>query len=136
MKRPSVGIGVFVFKDNRFLMGRRIGSHGKDTWSVPGGHLEFGETFEECAAREVMEETGVKIKNVRFYTTVNNIFYDENHHSVTIFMFSDWAGEKPKVTEPDKFVDIGWYDFKNLPKPLFLPVAELKKAKPELFNSN
>lgn len=131
--RPAVGIGVFVFKDGNFLMGQRIGSHGKDTWSVPSGYLECGEDFEKCAEREVMEETGVKIKNVRFYATVNNIFYDEKSHSITVFMFSDWASGEPKTLEHDKFVDVGWFSFKNLPNPLFLPITQLKKAKPELF---
>lgn len=133
LNRPSVGIGVFVFKDGKFLLGKRVGRHGKNTWSVPGGYLEYGESFEECAAREVMEETNVKMKNIKFYTTVNNVFHDEKSHSITIFMVSDWAGGEPKVTEPEKFINIGWYDFKNLPEPLFLPIVQLKKAKPELF---
>lgn len=131
--RPSVGVGVFVFKDGKFLLGKRVGKHGFGTWCVPGGYLEYAETFEQCAAREVMEETGVKIKNIRFYTSVNNIFHDEKKHSVTVFMFSDWADGQPMTMEPDKFVDIGWYDFKNLPEPLFLALEQLKKAKPELF---
>jgi 8-oxo-dGTP diphosphatase len=131
--RPAVGIGVFVFKDGKFLLGKRVGSHGKNTWSVPGGHLEYGEDFEECAEREVLEETGVKIKNVKFYTTVNNVFTSENKHSITIFMLSDWVSGEPRALEPDKFVDVGWFSFKNLPEPLFLPIIQLKKAKPELF---
>lgn len=133
MNRPAVGVGVLVQKDGKFLLGRRVGKHGHNTWSVPGGFLEYGEEFAECAKREVLEETGIKIKNIRFYTVVNNIFHDENSHSITIFMFSDWASGEPKITEPDKFVDIGWFDFNNLPEPLFLPVKQLKKAKPELF---
>lgn len=135
-ERPAVGIGVFVFKDGKFLLGRRKGKHGTDTWSVPGGYLEYGEDFEECAAREVMEETGVKITNIKLYTTVNNVFYDENKHSITIFMFSDWVSGEPKVTEPDKFIDIAWFDFKDLPEPLFLPIKQLQKSKPELFSSS
>lgn len=133
MIRPSVGVGVFVFKDGKFLLGKRVGKHGKDTWSVPGGYLEFGETFEECAAREVLEETNVKISNIKFYTTVNNIFHDENKHSITIFMFSDWKSDQPETMEPDKFIDIGWFDFQSLPDPLFLPLLELQNTKPELF---
>lgn len=131
--RPFVGIGVLVQKDGRYLFGKRITKHGQGTWSVPGGHLEYGESFEECAAREVMEETGVKIKNIGIYVTVNNIFRDENTHSITVFMLSDWDSGEPKVTEPDKFIDIGWYDLKKLPEPLFLPIKQLQKAKPELF---
>lgn len=132
-KRPSVGVGIFVFKDGKFLLGKRIGKHGYGTWSVPGGYLEFGETFEECAVREVLEETNVKISNIKFYTSVNNIFHDENKHSITIFMFSDWKSGQPKITEPDKFTHVDWYDFQNLPAPLFLPLTELRKSKPELF---
>ncbi len=132
-KRPAVGVGVLVFKDGKLLMGKRVGKHGYGKWSVPGGYLEYGEDFAECAAREVMEETSIKIKNIRFYTAVNNFFHDEKSHSITIFMSGDWASGEPKITEPDKFVDVNWYDFKNLPKPLFLPLIELQKAKPELF---
>lgn len=127
MNRPSVGIGVFVFKDGKFLLGRRIGEHGKGTWSVPGGYLEYGEEFAECAEREVLEETNVKIKNIKFYTTVNNVFHDENKHSITIFMFSDWAGGEPKDTEPDKFVDVGWFDFKTCQIPYSCPSSSSKK---------
>lgn len=133
MNRPTVGVGVFVFKDGKFLMGKRVGNHGKNTWSVPGGYLEYGESFADCAAREVLEETGVKITNIKFYTTVNNVFKTENHHSITVFMFADWASGQPKTTEPDKFINVDWFDFKNLPKPLFLPIKQLQKSNPELF---
>ncbi len=61
-KRPAVGVGVFVWHDGKFLMGRRVGAHGGGKWSVPGGHLEFGESWKTCAAREVLEECGVKIR--------------------------------------------------------------------------
>lgn len=115
-------------------MGNRIGEHGKGTWSVPGGYLEFGETFEECAAREVLEETGVNIKNIRQYWAVNNVFGSEEKHSITVFMLADLSQGTAKTMEPDKFIEVGWFDFKNLPSPLFLPVSMLQKAKPEFFN--
>jgi|GEM_PF-5891666 len=41
-KNVRVGVGVFVFKNGEFIMLKRRGSHGADTWSLPGGHLEFG----------------------------------------------------------------------------------------------
>jgi 8-oxo-dGTP diphosphatase len=136
MTRPGVGLGVFIWKDDKFLMGKRVGKHGENTWSVPGGWLEYGESFEECAAREAKEETGVNITNIRQFTTVNNIFADENQHSITIFMNSDWESGDPKDIELDKFIEIGWFDFTNMPSPLFLPLVQLKKAKPELFASS
>jgi 8-oxo-dGTP diphosphatase len=60
--RPKVGIGVFIFKDGKFLMGCRKGAHGAGTLSEPGGHLEFVESFEECFEQEALEEIGAKIK--------------------------------------------------------------------------
>lgn len=133
-KRPLVGVGVFVWKDGKFLMGKRRGSHGSNTWSVPGGHLEFGETFEECAIREVKEETGLDITNIRFVAATNNIFSNENKHSITIWLDSDWVAGKPTIMEPDKFIDQQWRTFQNLPAPLFEPCWEsLRVAKPDLF---
>ena len=56
-KRPLVGLGVLIFNEhNQILLGKRIASHGHSSWGPPGGHLEFGESFEECAAREIEEE--------------------------------------------------------------------------------
>ena len=60
--------------------------HSPDTWSLAGGHLEYGESFEECAAREVLEETGIEIENVQFLTAVETLFEADKRHYVTIFM--------------------------------------------------
>lgn len=126
--RPKVGVGVFIFKDGKFLMGKRIGSHGKDSWSVPGGYLEFGESFEDCSKREVLEETCVKVKNVRFGAVTNNYFAEENKHTITIWMLGDYESGEPQIMEPDKFVEIDWFDFDNLPQPLFLPWKQLLES--------
>lgn len=127
-QKVRVGIGVFVFKNGRFLMLQRKGSHGAGTWSVPGGHLEFGESFEDTAKREVKEETGLDIKNIRFGAVTNDHFKDENKHYVTIWMVSDWEHGKETITEPDKCTAQAWYTFDNLPSALFLPWTQLLKS--------
>jgi len=126
-KRPKVGIGVYIVKDGKFLLGERQGSHGANTWSAPGGHLEYGESWEECARRETMEEAGVKIKNVRFLGLTNNIF-EEGKHYITIAMIADWASGKPEVCEPDKRLGWEWVDVENMPSKLFLPIEDLMKS--------
>jgi 8-oxo-dGTP diphosphatase len=116
-----VGVGVFVIKDGQFLMIKRQGSHGAGSWCVPGGHQEFGESFEDTARREIREETGLEIQNIRFGAVTNDYFKDEGKHYVSIWMLSDYAGGHEKIMEPDKFTDMGWYTFETLPEGLFLP---------------
>lgn len=118
IKNPRVGIGVFVFRDGKFLIAKRKGSHAADTWSIPGGHLEFNETPEETAIREVKEETDCDITNIRFGAVTNDRFYDEEKHYVSIWMISDWKAGKNKIMEPDKCIEQRWVDFETLPEPL------------------
>ena len=125
MDRPGVGVGVFIFKDKKFLMLKRQGAHGAGSWSVPGGWMEYGESFEETAKREVMEEVGLKIKNIRFGAVTTTVFPEEKIHSITIWIMSDYANGQPKIKVPDKIGKLEWCDFGSLPQPLFLPWNEL-----------
>ena len=130
MNKPDVrvGVGVFVFKDGRFAMIRRKGSHGEGTWSIPGGHLEYGESFEQTAVREVQEETGLTITNVRFGAVTNDVFEAEGKHYVTIWVVSDWESGELTIAEPDKSDDAAWKTFETLPGPLFLPWNQLRSS--------
>jgi len=123
-----VGVWVFIMKDGKFLMGKRHNAHGDGTWSIPGGHLEFGETPEETAIRETLEETGLHIKNVRFGAVTNDRFEEDGKHYLTVWIVSDWESGQEHITEPDKYDMMGWYDFDNLPSPLFLPWEQLLKS--------
>jgi len=71
-ERPKIGLGVCILRDNKVLFGKRKNSHGEGSWCFPGGHLDFNETWEECARRETIEETGLEIKNLRFATATND----------------------------------------------------------------
>lgn len=71
------------------------------TYALPGGHLEFQESFEACASREVFEETGLRLEpdELRFFTCTNNILTnDGGKHYVTIFMVGRaHQGERAEV---------------------------------------
>lgn len=126
--RPKVGVGVCVVKDGKVLLGQRLNAHGDGTWSFPGGHLEFGESFEDCAKREVVEETSIGISEPTLITCTNDIFKKENKHYITIYMKADWISGKPQAVEPDKMVEWEWFEWDNLPSPLFLPIQNLIKT--------
>ncbi len=128
MNHPRVGIGVILCDGTRVLLGRRCGSHGSETWCFPGGHLEFGETPAECAKRELLEETGLTATNFVTGPCTNDIFKDEGKHYVTWFVVATHTGGLAEVREPDKCREWRWFDWDNLPTPLFLPIKNLLKA--------
>jgi len=130
---PKVGIGVIIVKDNKVLLGKRKNAHGADSWSFPGGHLEFNETWEECAIRETYEETGIKIKNLKFATATNDIFPIEGKHYITIFMRCDYLSGLLENKEPEKCESWEWFNWDNLPEPLFQPIVNLLKQSYDPF---
>ena len=125
-RRPKVGVGVLVFKDGKLLLGQRKNAHGAGEFAGPGGHVEFGETFEECAQREVREETGIEIKNIRVIGLSNLIWSDRQYADVAVA--ADWASGEPKVCEPDKCASWDWYDLEKLPENIFGGVLLYIKA--------
>ena len=59
--RPMVGVGAVVWDGSRVLLARRGKPPAKDSWSLPGGLIELGETVEEAVRREVREECGIEV---------------------------------------------------------------------------
>jgi 8-oxo-dGTP diphosphatase len=118
-KFPRVGIGVLIFKKNKILLGKRKGSHGTGEYASPGGHLEYMETIEDCAKRETFEETGIKIKNIRFQFAANIRKYKPKHY-LHVGVTADYKSGKVKIKEREKIESWDWYNLNKLPKPLFL----------------
>lgn len=124
---PRIGVGVVVIKNDTVLIGKRLNAHGEGTWAFPGGHLEFFEEVEDCARREVLEETGLEITNVSFATFTNDLFIKEQKHYITIFMRADYVSGELELLEPEKCAEWIWATWDNLPEPLFLTMQNLKK---------
>lgn len=124
-KLVRVGMGVFVFHKGKFAMLKRQGAHGEGTWSVPGGHIEYSESFEQTAKREVKEELAIEITDVRFGAVTNDYFAEEDKHYVTVWMLANWHSGTIINNEPDKSTAVGWFTFDSLPHPLFLPWQQL-----------
>ncbi|MBI4090092.1 MAG: NUDIX domain-containing protein [Candidatus Kerfeldbacteria bacterium] len=116
-----------IMKDGKVLLGRRhsdaekAGSalHGEGTWTLPGGKVHFGETLYECAAREVEEETGIKVKSMEIVSVGDDMVPDAHFVSVA-FLCTDYEGE-PEVREPDKIVEWQWFEPTELPSPMYFP---------------
>ena len=140
--KPKVGIGfgVMLFKERKILLGKRNDDsnkadselHGEGTWTMPGGKLEFGESFEDGAKREVYEETGLQLNELKIICVNND--KNEYAHFVTIGLFSDKFSGEPKVMEPDEIVEWQWFTLDNLPTSLYFPSAKIiNNYKKKLF---
>ncbi|KAG2499860.1 hypothetical protein HYH03_002151 [Edaphochlamys debaryana] len=126
--RPKVGVGVLIFRNQDVLVGKRKGSHGSGSYALPGGHLELGESFEQCAIREVEEETGITLRDPVFAYAVNSVFSPDVHY-VTIFMRCDVEpGTEAKLMEPHKCESWMWVPWDGIPEPTFLPLQALKDS--------
>jgi len=123
----KIGLGIMIMKDGRVLLGKRKGSHGEGEYAWPGGHLEYMESIEECARREVREETDMEIQNVRFMRLYNLKKYAPKHY-IDIGVIADWKSGEPKIMEPDRIEGWTWYDLDNLPQPLFDTIPSYLEA--------
>ncbi|MFA6099099.1 MAG: NUDIX domain-containing protein [Patescibacteria group bacterium] len=123
----KVGLGVMLFKDGKVLLGKRRGSHGEGEYAWPGGHLEYMESIADCTRREVREETGMEITNIRFLRLLNLKKYAPQHY-VDIGMIADWKSGEPQVLEPNRIECWDWYRLDSLPAPLFGTTASYLEA--------
>jgi len=81
--RPVVGIGGVIIDDGRALLIRRGGEPLRGHWSIPGGTLEIGESLQEGVARELQEETGLKVRVLDLIEVFDRIFPAETPNSGT-----------------------------------------------------
>lgn len=123
--RPMVGVGVIISNGDRVLLMKRQNSHGAGTWSTPGGHLEYGESPQECAMREAEEEVGVRISDLTFCTITNDIFEEEGKHYVTLWMEGTYVSGEARVNSAREMSAVGWFSWNDLPTPRFLPLENL-----------
>ena len=108
-------------RQDRVFLAKRWGAHGEDSWGSAGGHLEFGETLEDCARREAMEELGVSVGELRVLCLSNIVAYDR--HYVDVEFLGDIRDQEPVPTASDgSFGDYGWYPLSSPPQPLFEPM--------------
>ncbi|CNH66856.1 ADP-ribose pyrophosphatase [Yersinia aldovae] len=116
-----VGVGVIIVNSQGdILLGKRCGQHAP-YWSIPGGHLDAGESFEHAALREVFEETGLIINQVEVVGLCNNIatWREEGKHTVSVCMLTQHPGGQPELKEPEKCQQWLWCHPRDLPEPHF-----------------
>lgn len=133
-KRIGVGVGVLILNNRgKVLLGQRHENEQKPSgefkaaghWTMPGGKLDFCESFEEAALRETEEETGLKLTKAEVFCVNNEV--TEDVHFVTIGLVGSGFSGEPQVCEPDKITVWDWFDPNDLPAPMYKPSEKLLK---------
>ncbi len=107
---PKVAVGAVVFKNERVLMVRRGQPPSEDLWAIPGGSVELGETLQEAAEREILEETGIHIRAGEPVFAFDAIDRDRTgkirFHYVIVDLAADYVSGDPKAG--DDAADARW----------------------------
>ena len=108
---PRVAVGAIVFNNHKVLLVQRGKPPAEGVWAIPGGSVKLGETLQQAAEREILEETGVIIKAREPAYTFESIQRDEagaiRFHYVIIDLNADYVKGEPKPN--DDALDARWF---------------------------
>ncbi len=116
-KVVKVGVGVLLINSEwKILYGLRKSKHGENTYGPPGWHLEFGETIEACAIRELFEESGIIAleKDVGIFGIVNDLYQNNEQHYISIITLIRHTWGKPENKEPEKLEEWKWLSWEEI----------------------
>ena len=134
---PTTRVSVVVIKeDNKAILLVRHRKGNRQYWVLPGGRLEYGETFFECAVREMSEETGLAVQVERFLFLSEAIAPDRSRHIVNIYVKAKVIGGTLKVGNEPVLAGVDYIPFTELERiTLFPPISKvILEALPEGFS--
>ena len=107
--RPQLAVSAAIFRDGKVLLVRRARSPGKGFYSLPGGRVEFGESLQQALAREVDEETGLRIDIVGLagWREVLPGGPGDGHYVIMSFA-ARWTAREPVLN--DEHDDFKWLE--------------------------
>lgn len=99
--RPFVGVGLVVWRDEKFLLIQRGKAPRYGTWSLPGGRQKLGETVREAGLREIKEETDLDVEITHLIDVVDSLTRDDDDrvrfHYTLVDFTAEWRGGTAKA---------------------------------------
>ncbi|HSX73018.1 MAG TPA: NUDIX domain-containing protein [Shinella sp.] len=115
---PGLGCGLAILREGKLLLYRRLRAPEAGAWNIVGGKVDHMERALDSARREAEEESGLTIGAVDFLCVSEQIIAEERQHWLSlIYVTEDFSGE-PRVMEPEKLPEFGWFPLDALPAPL------------------
>ena len=105
LARPTLGVSVAVWRDEGVLLIKRGRPPFEGSWSFPGGKVRLGESLEDAARRELLEETGLKVKTLHFVRPVEIILRESGiikHHIALMLFTGRWVSGEAKAAGDTK----------------------------------
>ncbi|MCP4335709.1 MAG: NUDIX domain-containing protein [Gammaproteobacteria bacterium] len=126
--RVNCAVAVIVTDADRVLFGRRACVNGGFEWQLPGGWLNRGESPRQAARREVVEETGLQLRDMDFVGITSNLF-SAQCHSISLYFEAECVDLGALVVaEKEKCRDWEWRQWEEVDNHLFLPLGLLKQT--------
>jgi 8-oxo-dGTP diphosphatase len=123
----KISVGILIFKENSILFGKTKDKEGNIKYILPVGHLEYMESFVECAKREILEECGIEIEDIKLQFISNTNNYKPKHY-VHIGLKAKWLIGEPQVLEPGGILEWEWIPYDNIPNNLSIGAELTVKA--------
>lgn len=118
---PRVAVGAVVIHQGKVLLVLRGQPPGQNLWAIPGGSVDLGETLQAAAEREILEETGLKIRAGEVIYTFDAIVRDEAGRVQFHYVILDLQAEALDPAQPlrpaDDVYDAGWFSLADLDRP-------------------
>jgi len=118
----GVGVGVILVDahSGKIFLSKRgpLAKNERDLWEFPGGAVEFGEKLADALKREMAEEFGIEILVGELLDVIDHILPSEGQHWISPTFIGKILTGEPKILEPGKSIDIGWFAVDEVPENL------------------
>lgn len=136
-QRPNFRVSVIIVNDKEEILLVQHKKGNRLYWVLPGGRIEYGENFEDCAVRELKEETNLDIKFGKVVFLSEAIAPDRSRHIINIYATGEVLGGEMRIGDEPVLEAVDWKPILELEKEtLYPPVAhEIIKTYKEGFNN-